>query len=87
MYYNYLSIYLYRYLNKYAQSHYQHITPAKIAGLKLSGKSPVDLRTPPLTIKIMLDPLKSITLVGRLGVKGPAEFEIRRPHRQSFVHS
>ena len=35
-----------------------------------SEKSPMDMRTPPLKIKIMLEsnPLKSEILVGRLGV-------------------
>ena len=37
--------------------------PTKIAWFKLSGKSPMDMRIPPL--------LKSIMLVGRLGVANP----------------
>ena len=46
------------------------IVPTNIARLKLSGKSPMDVRIPPLQIKIMLesDPPKSTMLVGRLGV-------------------
>ena len=38
--------------------------------LKLSGKSPVDIRIPPLRIKIMLEsnPLQSIVLIRRLAV-------------------
>ena len=48
-----------------------NITPTNIARLKLSGKFPMDMRIPPLGIKIVLesDPLKSIMLVGRLGVQ------------------
>ena len=47
-----------------------NIIPTKIARLKLSGKSPTDMRIQPLIFKIMLEsnPLKSIMLVGRLGV-------------------
>ena len=47
-----------------------NIMPSNNAWLKLSGKSPMDMRVPPLIIKIMLEsnPLKSIILVGRLGV-------------------
>ena len=47
-----------------------NITPTNIAWLKLSGKSPMGLGISPLWIKIMLEsnPLKSIMLVGRLGV-------------------
>ena len=45
-----------------------NITPTKIAWLKLSGKFPMDMRIPPLRVKIMLEsnPLKSRILVGRL---------------------
>ena len=45
-----------------------NIIPAKNAWLKLSGKIPMDVRIPPLEIKIMLEsnPLKSTMLVGRL---------------------
>ena len=48
-----------------------NIIPAKIAGLKLSGKFPMDTRIPPLRIKITLEsnPLKSRILVGRLGAR------------------
>ena len=47
-----------------------NIVPTNIARLKLSGKSPMDMRIPPLTINIMLEsnPLKSAILVGGLGV-------------------
>ena len=47
-----------------------NIIPTNIAWLKLSGKCPMDMRIPPLWIKIMLEsnPLKSTILVGRLGV-------------------
>ena len=47
------------------------IIPAKIPWLKISGKSPMDMRIPPLKIKIMLDsnPLKSRILVRRLAVR------------------
>ena len=47
-----------------------NIIPTGIAWVKLSGKSPLGLGTPPLKIKIMLEsnPLKSKMLVGRLGV-------------------
>ena len=48
------------------------IIPTNIARLKLSGKFPMGLGTPPLRFKIMLEsnPLKSTMLVGRLGVWG-----------------
>ena len=41
------------------------ITPAKTARLKPSGRFPIDLRIPPLNIKIMLEssPLKSSKLL------------------------
>ena len=47
-----------------------NIVPANIARLKLSGKSPMDVRIPPLKTKIMLEsnPPKPTMLVGRLGV-------------------
>ena len=47
-----------------------NIMPTKIARLKLSGKSPMDLRIPPIQIKVMLEsnPLESTMLVGRLTV-------------------
>ena len=47
-----------------------NIIPIKIARLKLSVKFPMDMRIPPLIIKIMLvsNPLKSTMLVGGLGV-------------------
>ena len=47
-----------------------NIFPSKISWLELSGKSPLDMRIPPLIIKIMLEsnPLKSIILVRRLAV-------------------
>ena len=50
-----------------------NITPTKIAGVKLSGNSPMGLGIPPLIINIMLEsnPLKSIMLVGRLAVLYP----------------
>ena len=46
-----------------------NIVHTNIDWLKLSGKSPVDMRIPPIQIKIMLEspPLKSTMLVGRLG--------------------
>ena len=46
------------------------IVPTNIARLKLSGKSPMDMRIPPLTFKFTLEsnPQKSTMLVGRLGV-------------------
>ena len=48
-----------------------HIVPSNIAWLKTSGKFPMGLRIPPLSIRIMLEsnPLKSTMLVGRLGVR------------------
>ena len=47
-----------------------NIIPAKIARLKLPGESPMDVRFPPLGIKIMLEanPPKSLMLAGRLAV-------------------
>ena len=47
-----------------------NIVPTNIAWLKLSGKSSMDMRIPPLEIKIMLEsnPVKSTMLVGGLGV-------------------
>ena len=47
-----------------------NIPPTKIARVKLSGKSPIDIRCPPLEIKIMFEsnPLKPTMLVGRLAV-------------------
>ena len=47
-----------------------NIIPTNIARLKLSGKSPMDMRIPPLCIKIVPEsnPLKSTMLAGRLGV-------------------
>ena len=47
-----------------------NIIPTNIAWLKPSGKSPMDMRIPPLRIKIMLEsyPLKPTMLVGGLGV-------------------
>ena len=46
------------------------IIPTKIARLRLSWKSPMDMRIPPVIIKIMLEsnPLKSIMLVRILAV-------------------
>ena len=46
------------------------IIHAKIRWLNMFGKSPMDMRIPPLSIKIMLesDPLKSRILVRRLAV-------------------
>ena len=46
------------------------IMPTKIAWLKYSGKFPMDIRIPPLKIKILLEsnPLKSRILVRRLAV-------------------
>ena len=54
--------------------------PTKIAGLKLSGKFPLDMRIPPLKIKNMLEstPLKSRILVWRLAVRVDATF-LRAP--------
>ena len=55
--------------------------PAKIAWLKLSRKFPMDVRIPPLKMKIMLEsnPLKSRNLVRRLAV-APERFGTpRRP--------
>ena len=45
-----------------------NIVPTNIARLKLSGKSPINMRIPPLEIKIMLEsnPLKSTMLVGTM---------------------
>ena len=45
--------------------------PTKTAWLRLSRKFPMGLGIPPLIIKIMLEsePLTSIMLVGRLGVR------------------
>ena len=50
-----------------------NIIPTNIAWLKLSGRFPMDMRIPPLKIRIMLEsnPLKSTMLVGGLGV-GPS---------------
>ena len=47
------------------------IIPAKIRRLKLSGRFPMDMRIPPLKIKILLEsePLKSRILVERLAVQ------------------
>ena len=47
-----------------------NIVPTYIALLKLSGKSPMDMRIPPLQIKILLEsnPLKSTICVGGLAV-------------------
>ena len=52
-----------------------NIIPTNIACLKLSGKSPMDMRILPLKIKIMLEsnPLKSTMLVGRLAVTTSSE--------------
>ena len=46
------------------------IIPTTIARLKLSGKFPMGLEIPPLTIKILLEsnPLKSRILVWRLAI-------------------
>ena len=51
-----------------------NITPAKIRLLRFYWKFPMDMRIPPLTIKIMLEanPLKSGILVRRLAA-GPAD--------------
>ena len=48
------------------------IVPTKTPWLKLSGRFPMDLRIPPLKLKILLEssPLKSRILVRRLAVKG-----------------
>ena len=48
-----------------------NIVPTNIAGVKLSGKSPMNLGIPPLRIKIMLEsnPPKPTMLVGGLGVR------------------
>ena len=61
-------IYIYIYLHT---PNLPNIIPTKIVRLKLSGKSPVDMRIPPLTFNIMLEsnPLKSIhvsTEIGRI---------------------
>ena len=47
-----------------------NIVPTNIAWLKLSGKSPMDMRIPPLRIKSLLEsiPSKPKLLIGRLGV-------------------
>ena len=47
-----------------------NIIPTKVARLKISGKSPMDMMIPPPGIKILLEsnPLKSVMLVGRLAV-------------------
>ena len=44
--------------------------PAKIRWLEISGKLPMDMRIPPLKLKILLvsNPLKSRILVQRLAV-------------------
>ena len=55
----------------YAQSpYYTKNLPAEIAWLKLSGKFPMDMRIPPLNVKILLEsnPLESRILVRRLAV-------------------
>ena len=46
------------------------IIPAKIRWLKISGEFPLDMRTPPLKSKMLLEsnPLKSRIVVRRLGV-------------------
>ena len=48
-----------------------NIVPTNIARVKLSGRLPMDMRIPPLQIKIMLEsnPLKSKLLIGGLGVR------------------
>ena len=63
-----------------------NIIPTNIAWLKLSGKFPMDIRIPPLKIKIMLesDPLKSTMLVGEWGVSATGRsLTSRAPYAQS----
>ena len=51
----------------------------KIAWLKLSGRSPMDMRIPPLEIKIFLEssPLKSRIVVRRLAIRALAVLATR----------
>ena len=55
------------------------IIPAKIRWLKLPGKSPMDMRIPPLKLKILLEssPLKSRILVRRSAAESPMTCETR----------
>ena len=61
------------------------IIPTKIARLKLSGRFPIDMKFPPLTIKILLesDPLKSRILVRRLAVTNVASTRRGKEHARS----
>ena len=56
--------------NRTSTPNFPNIIPTKIAWLKLSRKCPMDMRIPPLGIKIVPEsnPPKSMMLVGRLGV-------------------
>ena len=53
--------------------------PAKIRCFIISGKSPMDVRIPPLRIEILLEsnPLTSKVLVGRLGVPPTPQYTAR----------
>ena len=71
-----MHIYIYIYICTYIRiivrpiSLLRLIIPARIVGLKLCGKCPMDLGIPPLTIQMLLEsnPLKSRILVRRLAV-------------------
>ena len=59
-----------------------NIVPTNIARLKLSGKSPTDMRIPTLQIKIVLEsnPRKSTMLVRGLGVHVSSMFSLSTSH-------
>ena len=57
-----------------------NIVPTNIARLKLSGKSPLDMRIPPLKIKITLESNSEIHNVSRGIGRTPKPCE-HRPHR------
>ena len=52
--------------------------PAKTAWLKLSGKFPMDMRIPPLTIKILLHPGPTEPVASLHEDQGEAPAESRR---------
>ena len=58
------------------------IIPAKIAGLKLSGRFPMDMRIPPLELKVLLEssPPKSRIVVRRLAVPTRESDHDKRRH-------
>ena len=78
--YIYVYIYIYIYVHRKRERYYNmlystpnlptNIIPTKIACLRLSGRFPVGLGLQPLKMKFVLESktLKSIMLVGRLGV-------------------